>query len=535
LSVSSLVSNRTTYALLSFLAIAVLVSLLYAVDFVSELGGDYAFYFSNGWFLHNGLRPYVDFWTHKPPFLFMLLAVWIGLFGSSFYSAVAFLIVATILCSYSVLVLAYVMRLSRGICFLSGVLFAVFASMHALDPARHGIIIVLASIFELFSLAMLLVGLRRGSNFHLFSSGVLIGVAVASRQTSLTVYLGLLAVIFAFNGLKVVRRAFHQSVVVSFGFAGVGALFLFYLYANGASFRILWDQLYRFNILYAQTFSNSTSVLGWIYFWTTEVGSAQGLLLFSTAGLAYVLSNLTEAIRKRPIGINAWMLLSLLFAHFTSLWLSAQRMPFYILQSLPEASIIASIVIASAVLGGDGSGEASEPHVLRGKAFVVASVVMMLLVPLAGECSYVIHQVRQARAGGYLAETENLPSYEAEVTKKVQEIATNENDRIWLFQWGHDFVYVISNRLPAISFTQSPPLEHVLYSDDSIYRAWHDQFVSNKPKVVVSYFTEGFLEELYQNESVSENLRRIRVTIVSTMDRVNYELEDPEIYVWRER
>jgi len=233
-------------------AIAALVSLLYVVDFVKDLGGDYTFYFSNGWFIHEGLTPYADFWTHKSPLLVMALGAWIGLVGVSHYAAVAFLIVTTILAAYAVFRPGIGDEIGRRVSILSATIFALFASLHTLDPDRHGIIIVFASIFELGALILLIAGLRQTSDSCLFLSGVLMALAVASRQTSLILYAGLLAIILVYNRAKAIRQAICQCIVVTLGCASAGALVVVYLLAHGVDAWQLWDQIVRFNILYTQ-------------------------------------------------------------------------------------------------------------------------------------------------------------------------------------------------------------------------------------------------------------------------------------------
>jgi hypothetical protein len=525
IKLSGIFANRKGFALVSLLAIILIVTSLYAVDFVKRLGGDYTFYFSNGWFLHNGLRIYVDFWTHKPPLLAMLLALWIGVFGPSFYSAVIFLIITTILCSYAVFWLAYVLNLRRSICFLAGALFALLASLHTVDPDRNGIIIIFASIFEVLSLILLIVGLRRKSNIALFCSGTLIVMAVASRQTSLTIYIGLIAIIFMFNGFKALRKALLQSLVLSSGCLFACGLFLAYLFSNGADIRILWDQLADYNIIYAQTYRSITSVPAWFSFWI-KVGTGW-LLLFSTASITFVLTNFKKVNKERSIGINVGILFILLFVHFISLYLSAQTMPFYVLQLFPELSIVTSIVVVDAITNREASNTASELPTMNGKGFVIASIVMMMFAPIGREFVFSAGLIKNALAGGYLTDIRKLPFYmeDEKVIKKVQEIARSENDRIWLLQNGNDMVYIMSNRLPAISFTQCVPVNSEGYSDDRIYRAWLEQFMNGKPKIIV----------LFPEVDVTgiEILRMIKATVVSNMDRINPEDETPEIYAWR--
>jgi hypothetical protein len=517
--------NRTNFIIFSLLAITGLVILFHVLDFFKGLGGDYTFYFSNGWFLNRGLRTYVDFWTHKPPFLGMVLAVWISMFGTSFYSAVTFLIFPTLLCSYAVFGLASVMMLRRSICLLSGILFALFASLHTMDPDRNGIIIIFASLFELLSITLLILGLRRGSKTLLTISGILIVIAVASRQTSLPIYFGLLAIIAIFNGRQAIKRTVIECLVVSFGCAIGCAFFIFYLFINGADLRLLWDQLAYFNILYAQNFRNGSSLPAWLYFWANA--GTESILLFFTAGLAYLVINIRREIKERSISINTWILMIILLLHFTSLWLSGQEMSYYAEQIFPEMAIISSIVIVEAIFSREIFQTTAQESTLKGKGFVITCIVIMLILPLGRELVYSYGQITDARAGNYLSDISNLPSYveDKKVAQTIQAISKNTADKIWLLQYGHDMVYVMSNRLPAIPFTQSAPVNNDGYSDERIFSEWLVQFMKNKPKVVV----------LFPEVDVTrtELLRRVDAVVEANMDRVSLGNDAPAIFVWR--
>jgi hypothetical protein len=517
-----LLSNHKRFIILYLLGIAALVCIFYSVDFLKNLGGDYAFYFSNGWFLHNGLKIYVDFWTHKTPFLAMVLAVWIGIFGSSFYSAVSFLFIITILCSYSVFALSSEMMLSRGICFLSGFLFALFTSMHGVDPGRDGVIILLASMFELLSLVMLIRGLRRGSDRYLFFSGFLLVVAVASRQTSLPIYFFLFVVIIIFKGLKSKGRTFQHFLVMSIGCIGASTLFLTYLFSQGVSIRILWEQLINFNILYASWFR--MDLLSWIYSWIL-IG-VRSLLFFSATGLAFLVIRLRYLIKYRSLISSDWILLSLFVAHLISLWLSAKSISYYALLLFPELSIMASIVVVKGISSGIHSDGISNINKLRWTRLIMASIILMILIPLAYEGKSSYNQLKDAIADGYLTNIRSLPGFKDDlvVAQKIQEIVKNKTDRIWLFQYGHDMVYVLSNRMPAISFTQCAPLNSEAGYPDQIkqnYDNWVGQFLKNKPKIVI-----------ISAEVESAMLLPKMETVISTsMYKVSAHGVFPEIYV----
>jgi len=110
----------------------------------------------------------------------------------------------------------------------------------------------------------------------------------------------------------------------------------------------------------------------------------------------------------KALSINIYILLFVGSAHLGALWLSAREMPYYALQLLPEAAVVAAIVLAYAASGGNLSGTAPVRNPWRATGAVLAAVALMLLVPMAREVQYVAARVRAAQAGGYLAQASNF-------------------------------------------------------------------------------------------------------------------------------
>jgi|WetSurMetagenome_2_1015567.scaffolds.fasta_scaffold11041_4 hypothetical protein len=518
---SRLIAKRTTITALYLIGITLLVCSFYYVDYSRPLGGDYIEYFSRGWFIFKGLRPYVDFWAEKGPFLFMVLALWIRIFGSTFYSAVTFLVVTTILCSYLVYGLAWTLGLNRWVCLLSGFFFALFASIHQLDPDRDGITVSFASIFELLSLIMLVWGLNRKKNIYLFFSGFMFAVAVATRQTSVIFIIALIIDIIYFHGIKARKTIIKHGLIFTIGVFLSAILFLAYLFLRGANFQLMWDQLVRFNVTSArfESAGDTSRIKIWAGFIT---GS---FILFSTASLTYILTNLAKFIKDRSISFATCVLLSLLLTHSISIVLSIEAKSYYALQLIPEASVITSLVIAEVVFSWGKDSFSTMSNQVNAKMFEFACVLIMFFIPLAHESILIYTHTEAAVVGNYLTNSSNIPGYKDDiaVAQKIQEISKNEDDRIWLFQYGHAMIYVLSNRLPAISYTYVNPLDLPGYSDDRIFNDWLVQFLQNKPKVVV---ISPEVEDL-------GIVARIRTVIATNMVKVSSESDVPEIYTWK--
>jgi len=417
------------------------------------------------------------------------------------------------------------MGLGPAVSFLSGTLFALIASMHWLDPDRNGVIIIFASIFELLSLIALLRALRHGSLGLFFAAGVLVAAAVAARQTSFPLYLVLIGILLIHNGRRGLRKSLLQGLVVSLGCALAGIALLIYLAATGASLRLLWDQLVHFNVLYAAHFWENSSILHWLFFWLKM--AADGFLLFVVACFAYFFATLSNGLTLRSsLEINPWLLLLLFSAHAVSILLARFESPYYGVQMFPELAITAAIVIMG-VLPKRALSPAGNHSGGLGEWFVLGTIAVLLAVPMGQEVTYAGGRIRRALAGGYLIDIRKLPWYseEAQVAERIDAIAPNQNDRIWLLQYGHDMVYVTSDRLPALTFTQGAGLTQPEYSDDAVFTQWYSQFLTQRPKVVV------FFPEV--DTSNTQALQRIRAVVESSMRRVDSGVTDAEIFQWK--
>ena len=519
---SRLIPKQTTITTLSLIGITLLVFSFYYIDYSRPLGGDYMEYFSKGWFIVKGLRPYVDFWAEKGSFLYMVLALWIRIFGSAFYSAVTFLVVTTVLCSFLVYGPAATLGLNRGVCLLSGFLFAFYTSIHQLDPDRDGITVSFASIFELLSLIMLVWGLSRKKNIYLFLSGFVFTEAVATRQTSLVFIIALIIGIIYYHGIRAGKTIIKHSFIFAIGVFSAAILFLAYLFLRGANFQLMWDQLVRFNVVSARFESAGGS--SWI---GNRAGIITGsLILFSSAILTYIVTILAKFIKDRSISFATCVLLSLLLAHSITILLSIQAKGYYALQLIPEASIITSIVLSEIVLSRGKDSFSIKLNQVNPKMFEYACVLIMFMIPLAHESILIYTHFKAAIAGNYLMNSSNIPGYKDDiaVAQKIREISKNEGDRIWLFQYGHAMIYILSNRYPAISYTFVNPLDLPGYSDDRIFNDWLVQFQQNKPKVVV---ISPEVEDL-------GIVPKIRTVIAANMIKVSSESDVPEIYKWNE-
>lgn len=513
--------SKQKLTLLVFLII--LTVSFYAIDYNSDFGTDYEVYFSNGWFLTEGMLPYVDFWTHKTPLLPFVLAGWIGMFGHSIGAAVSFLIVITVAASYAVFELAKVLDTNRTAAVIAALCYVFFSAIHLLDPTRNGGIIIFASLFEILSVITLIAGLEKRKRLHLLTSGILVFLAFAIRQTSAIIFLSMLAIIIIANKNNS-KHVARQIGILSLGSIIAVVVFILYFVINQVPFNIIWDQIYAFNIQYASGYAGPWTE--WVTGWMSSLHNSK-LHLVGIGVLAYFIGFCTGIVNRTGLKISDWILLIILISHMVVIFMQQKVQIFYVLQLMPEACIMTGITITNAL------GEKnihSFKDILKNifqKPFLAASLLLMLILPTKDE---LLHIYTTAQTPQEITNNKNHP-----IARIVRKLAPNADDRIWVLGFGDD-IYMASGRLPAISHTNAARLQYALSPED--FDSWQDQFIEGEPKVVVSYLTRNWMEitknEPYVDEGgrSKENLLEIVEFISTNMKWVPYELEIPEIYIW---
>lgn len=149
---------RDLFLLLGAVAIGVFPSLWRLA------GTDYGVWFNAGWLINCGKVPYRDFWDHKTPGLFYMLALWQKGFGSSWRSAVCALIpiyfmFAVALYFFSSLVFP---KIYRHIGFAVSLVATYLALLMGYESDHNAVMLVVATSVELLSLS-----LSRGYYFSL--------------------------------------------------------------------------------------------------------------------------------------------------------------------------------------------------------------------------------------------------------------------------------------------------------------------------------------------------------------------------------
>ena len=359
-------------------------------------------------------------------------------------------------------------------------------------------------------------------------------LAAATRQTSAVAYIGMVLAVFAFGRGSGIRKTATDALYLTIGCLFGAAVFLLYFVLQRIPLSVVWDQVYTFNVAYAAGYK--LKLTWWVSGWVDLVSPHQlHILLFGVC--AFLIMVMRKLIRHQSLAAHELILPTLFLLHGIVIYVSQKTNAMYFLQSLPEASIMTGLVIVGALTPADKEHERSPAGPPAARPFVVAVLFVITLLCLKSEALYTLDLVQRASEGGYLAKIGNLP--ENIVAREIQKLAPNEGDRIWIFGASSDEVYAFAQRLPAISFTNTARLVYVLSPHD--FTSWHEQFMRGKPKVVICYYGQAYVDK-YRSNPVddasgrsAENILKIREHIVSRMKRIDHELSFPEIYVWDEK
>lgn len=496
-----------------------LVCVLAAVDFAAELGTDYGAYFSHGWFITQGLIPHGDFWTHKPPLLPILLAGWIALFGAGFRAAVPFPPLVTIAAASVLYLFARTVRLPRASAVGAALLFAFIAASHGLDPTRNGVIVIAAVAWELFALVLTVEGVRANRSWMIGAAGLAIALGLATRQTAAVAYVPAVAAIAALRGRAQLVRAVADACTLSVAVAAGAVAVAGYLLLNGVTLGTVWDQIYRFNALYAAGYH--TKLTWWGSQWLLLV-SGRGLAILVVGTLGFAWWMVSTVRRHEPPGLGAQLLAVMAASHLAVIYLSQKVAPMYLFQLLPELCLMTAMTGAWAWRQGS--------RLQTG--LLVTAVVSLLAWPGALEVSHWRTTLDNAREGGYLLSSENLPSQA--LARRIQQYAPRETDRIWIFSASSDALYPFSRRLPAGRMTSVAGLVYETSPND--FERWRGDFESHDPRVVLSFYGDEYVRrwqgrpEATHGQTVATILQ-IRRYLLANMRRIDPDGGLPEVFV----
>lgn len=204
--------------------------------------------------LHGGI-PYVDFWENRPPLVYYLYALTLGLCGEDNYRAIN--VVTLCFCLMSTAALYFIARkiTSR---LTAAVLAFFYPLVSSLIMCRDAVNPNTEMYMEPFSLAAVLIGLScliRKKSAPLLLAGMAVAFSTGFKQPSGVILAVLIAGMFIKYGHeKDWKNAVVGSGYLIAGFAGVWLIIAGYFFIHRALWG-LWFQGFEFNFFYSRFIS----------------------------------------------------------------------------------------------------------------------------------------------------------------------------------------------------------------------------------------------------------------------------------------
>lgn len=465
--------NQIRIHLYPILAIFLTVTVLSVPDLFMYPGTDHGVYFNNGRLIVSGYVPYRDFFDHKTPLIYFYFAVWNMFLGSSWFSAKLSLIPIYSLFGCSLYLFACFVARSKKLSLLPALLGIYLVLRLGADPFRNGAIIVLASGFEMLSLALIYRFVTSPQKRAVpFISGILAGLAFLTRPTAIAPL-----VIFLF--ILVYRYIVSRQVRLSrslFFLSGVAIPMAFALVPVVLGL-IPWKDIYaaviRFNLAYlrlgkAPQASLSRFFIPDAFFWLI--------------GIPFV-------IFKKHKDRNLIFLLACFGVAFILALLSAKFQSFYRFQFLPYLLLLS--------LWGLYTYLKKAPRVLPVSLIGIPLLFLTLVFP-----DVVAYRTWYKTASYYQFDQTRFP--DQLVSKEIIDLKPES-----IFVYGNRaWIYTFSGQVSPVKYYYSAPIFLRNYLGEREFAAFLVGLSNHPPEVVIVWpnrerpdnfsYNPGNIEEFYE-------------------------------------
>lgn len=451
---------------LAWLTVVLLITwpALFGQVFSYEALGDSAVFAYAGELIRKGGAPYVSFWDHKAPLIFLIDAAGLTIAGGRLWG---------------------IWLLNWG-----ALLAAVVLGHQAMRRAFGSLGAMLGTVYFAFSLPLLLPSnLTEGYALPLQWAAVLLLVRwrdTEGRAYVLGLTLGVVAALSFFLRPNLIgaqvsvvlalsikllleRRAGEWVRLIAGGVTGVlaiGALMIGYLAFKG-SLAAFWDQGFRYSFLYAKA---STGLRVRAAVWGVREATAYGSFALSAAGWTFALARLSKSWRREPI--SPILLLALLWLPVELLLaaMSGREYPHYFVTILPPLALLASIFGAEIVALG-----------VQARASIAAAWPRRVLVSAAAAIALL-----STSMGALTFRDSDAPVRGKQVAATAEYVRTHSAPHAPLLVWGQAVdVYFLSGRPAASRFIYSLPLLTPGYADSALVRGFMREVEHAAPQLIV--------------------------------------------------
>lgn len=451
---------------LAWLTVVLLITwpALFDQVFSYEALGDSAVFAYAGELIRKGGAPYVSFWDHKAPLIFLIDAAGLAITGGRVWGIW--------LLNWAALVGAILLghrAMRRAFGPLGAMLGTVYFafSLPLLLPSN----LTEGYALPLQWAAVLLLVRWRDTDGRAYGLGLMLGIIAALSFFLRPNLIGAqVSVVIALSiKLLLERRSGEWLRLIGGGFTGVvivAAVMIGYLAFKG-SLAAFWDQAFRYSFLYAKA---STGLRVRAAVWGVREATAYGSLALSVAGWMFALARLSRSWRREPISpvlllALIWLPMELLLAA-----MSGRKYPHYFVTILPPLALLAS-----------GFGSEIVAFGVHARSSIDAGWPRRVLVGAAAAIALLSISV-----DAFTFRDSNTPLRGRQIAATAEYVRTHSAPNAPLLVWGQAVdVYFLSGRPPASRFIYSLPLLTPGYADSALVRGFMHEVEQADPQLII--------------------------------------------------
>ncbi len=450
-----------------------------------------------GWRILHGEVPYIHVWDHKPPVIYYLNALGLGLANNSVWGVW----VIQLLFLFTATFIGY--KLLKGLFGLYPAIVSTFTWLLALVFIIQGGNLTTAYTLPLQfgALFLFFLSLQKTNRLGYFLAiGIFGGLAFFTKQTVISIWLAII-LITLFQGIKhkTIRRSLFQVMMIIAGYLLMAVIFFGYFYYRGALGEF-WDAAFLYNFAYSirkvsglnarlLSIFNLSSITKTGIFHLSAVGVVIFLFLFPKkvldARIKTVLSAAVIALPLEILLINA----------------PGTTFPHYFMSIFPILALFTGLLFYVVM-------NAIEPLKKQGLQIIGLT---LLTIGLLFSGSFIDYRNNNRSLQGRI----NEPA--------IQYILERTAPDDMILVWGAEtMVNFYARRVSPTRFVYQYPLYRIEYTTEEMVTEFLDDIIANQPKLIFNSWGKHAPIFVFpvENEAINQKLDYIK-SIYVVVDGVN--------------
>ncbi len=450
-----------------------------------------------GWRILNGELPYIHVWDHKPPIIYYLNALGLGLANNSVWGVWAIELIFL----FTAALLGFLL-LKKMFGYYSGVLGTFMWLLALVFVIQGGNLATEYTLPFQFGALYLFYQYqqKRKAHFQLFLIGIMGGLAFFTKQTAIGIWLAI-TIFIAYHAIKdkdPLKRIKEGSLILS-GFLVITLMVFGYFFFHGI-FDEFWKAAFTYNFSYSirKVSGFNARVLSLL-----DISSITRTGLYYYAALGMVL--FLFSIKKRTFNKTVLSVLTLgLIAFPIELLLinaPGSTFPHYFMTILPILALFVGVLfsqIDKIILG-------KKHKVIYQYLLIIATIGLLFFASLLD----------------YRSNTRSLQARTNEPA--IQYILERTEPEDSILVWGAEtMVNFFSKRPSPTRFVYQYPLYREEFTTEDLVLEFLDDLIENRPKLILN--SGGKHEPIFEfpvdSEAIRQKIEQVR-SAYEVVDEVN--------------